>query len=87
MSDELQDAFKAMADSFINLANSYATKVPNGEISAAFLYAAARYNVFTFATTDNKPENWKDEAEQYFVEQYRKMLKDHLCDSSLEKPE
>ena len=46
-------------------------------MSAAFLYAAARYNAFNFFATDGAEEN-EARAIEYYSRQYRALLEEHF---------
>ncbi len=84
MSDTDKDQeFYAMADAFIETANSYGGKVEPGKISATFLYAAARFNAFLMASSSGSAEQFasrKDESVKYLMAEYRKMLEEHFSD-------
>lgn len=84
MSDNgIDAAFWERADAIIHLANEQGTKVPNSNVSASLLYAAARFNAFIVANGATSAETMrkdKDEAIQYFTEEYRKMLSQNLDD-------
>lgn len=74
----MQEAdFHEVADEFINLANQLSEDWALPFLSAAFLYAAARFNAHFFYQTDGDPEK-RRQAEQYYCDQYRKMLKECL---------
>lgn len=76
-------AFWERADAIIHLANEQGTKVPNSNVSASLLYAAARFNAFIVANGASSAEGMqkdKEEAIQYFTEEYRKMLSQNLDD-------
>jgi len=73
--------FFEMADAFINLANEYGDKGAIGKVSAALLFAAARYNAFYVATVEDiSLENERGVAMEYFTRQYQSMLNDNLDD-------
>ncbi|GGY56988.1 DUF3144 domain-containing protein [Pseudoduganella albidiflava] len=84
MSDNgIDAAFWERADAIIHLANEQGTKVPNSNVSASLLYAAARFNAFivaTGATSAEAMEKDKEEAIRYFTDEYRKMLSQNLDD-------
>jgi hypothetical protein len=44
--DITQQQFLDMVDRFINLANDVGKSLPRSKVSAALLFAAARYNAF-----------------------------------------
>lgn len=81
--DKVPKEFFDRADAIINLVNSQLDNEPLSKVSASTLYAAARFNAFISAANYSSGEDMaKDSAEiiDYFVEQYRKMLKDNLED-------
>ena len=74
---KLQEAdFHEVADEFINLANELSDDWAKPFLSAAFMYAAARYNAHFFYETDGEAGKRAD-AIDYYCDQYRKML--HEC--------
>jgi len=68
-----ENDFHEVADEFIHLANELSEEWAMPFLSAAFMYAAARYNTFFFFTTDGAQEN-QSSAIDYYCDQYRKML-------------
>jgi hypothetical protein len=75
--------FYAMADAFIALANQQAKNTDPGRVSAAFLYAAARFNIFLGATGANSADDFaakKENLLSYFMAEYQKMLEEHFAD-------
>jgi hypothetical protein len=69
--------FLKLVDKFIDLANQLAQQGKDGEVSAAILFAAGRYNAFNFlshgGTDDKRPE-----AVEFYVSEYRKALESNL---------
>ncbi|HTD24350.1 MAG TPA: DUF3144 domain-containing protein [Terriglobales bacterium] len=70
--------FFDVADKFIHLANELSKKWPTTRISAAIMYASARYNAFNFFVKDGKDET-QQKAIEYYCEQYKKMLKENMA--------
>jgi hypothetical protein len=71
------------ADSFIELANEHCSAVGRGKVSAALMYGSARFQAWNAACWSDDVEDMKQKREEtveYFVEQYRRMLEDHLDD-------
>ncbi|MES9946143.1 MAG: DUF3144 domain-containing protein [Candidatus Thiodiazotropha sp.] len=64
--------FREVADEFIHLAPF---------LSAAFMYAAAWYNIHFFYASDGASEN-RTKAVDYYCDQYRKMLMECMHDFS-----
>ena len=75
--EETNEEFFSAADAFIKVANDLTEDFEPQRVSAVMLFAATRYNAFTFYSTDGKPEN-RARAVEYMCEQYRKMLNDNL---------
>ncbi len=84
MSDTEKDQeFYDLANSFIELANKRTPEVDKGKVSAAFLYAAARFNTFVVASSAANVEqfmSYKENAFDYMVGEYKKMLEEHFKD-------
>ena len=69
--------FLTLVDEFVALANRLAENRDDGEVSAAILFAAGRYNAFNFVTRDGVPEN-RARAVDFYVSEYRKALEQNL---------
>jgi hypothetical protein len=65
--------FLKLVDEFIHVANRLAVDGKDGEVSAAILFAAGRYNAFNFVT-HNGTEQDRERAVEYYVTEYRKAL-------------
>ena len=65
--------FLKLVDEFIHLANRLAEDVNDGEVSAAILFAAGRYNAFNFVSHDGTEQD-KERAVDFYVSEYRKAL-------------
>ncbi|MDP2252879.1 MAG: DUF3144 domain-containing protein [Thiobacillus sp.] len=82
MSDVLRDKpFYDMADAYIALANTQLSDAKPSRVSAAALFAAARFNAFVIAAAaENKAQliAEKEAAIAYFMEQYEKMLRENI---------
>ena len=72
-----EEVFHEVADEFINLANDLSDDWALPFLSAAIMYAAARYNAFNFQSTDGDV-NKREEAIRYYTEQYGKMLRENM---------
>ncbi len=81
---EVDDEFYERADAHIHLSNDQITeKVSRGKVSASFMYGVARFNSYVTATGWNNRKEFtegKDEAIEYFVSEYRKMLVENMED-------
>ena len=81
MTSEVDKAFFERADAYITLANEQATDVSRGKISASMMFATARFNAWVSASGTESGEELaavKDEALEYFLGEYRKMLEENL---------
>jgi hypothetical protein len=73
--------FFERADAYITLANDQATNVSRGKVSASMMFATARFNAWVSASGTDSGEDLasvRDEALEYFVGEYRKMLEENL---------
>jgi len=77
--------FHEVADEFIHLANRLCDEWAPNLLSAAILYAAARYNAFHFMDT-NGDAGEEDKAVAFYTEQYRRMLMENLQEMREELP-
>lgn len=84
MSDnEIPPEFWERADEVIALANEQVQGSTIGKVSVSLLYAAARFNSFDVASSAidvDEMKKDKEEAIDYFMEQYKKMLIENLDD-------
>jgi len=78
---EVPKEFFDVVDQFIQLANKLAKEFSSSRISSTLLYAAARYNAFNFYALDSDIEE-KEDAVEYYCEQYKKMLLDNFDELS-----
>ena len=65
--------FLKRVDEFIALANRMAETEGDGEVSAAILFAAGRYNAFNFLSHDGTEQD-RPKAVEFYVSEYRKAL-------------
>ena len=79
---EKNNGFLKRADDHIALANEQMNEeLTQGEISASFLYGAARFNAWIAACSFESAQEMKEgkeEAVEYFIEQYKLALEEHL---------
>ncbi len=82
MSDVQRDKqFWDLADAYIALANTQLNEAKPSRVSAAALFAAARFNAFVItAATESKAQliAEKESAIAYFLNQYETMLRENL---------
>ena len=82
--DSADDEFFDRADAHIHLSNEQITEeIGKGKVSASMMYATARFNSWITACGWDSAEelsNAKEEAIEYFMTEYRKMLEEHLDD-------
>ena len=69
--------FLKLVDEFIHLANQLAEERNDGEVSAAILFAAGRYNAFNFLS-HNGMEQDQEKAVEFYVAEYHKALISNL---------
>jgi len=69
--------FLKLVDEFIDLANRLAQDGKDGEVSAAILFAAGRYNAFNFVS-HNGSEQDQENAIEFYVSEYRRALVSNL---------
>lgn len=72
-----EEVFHEVADEFINLANELSDDWAQPFLSAAIMYAAARFNAFNFQSIDGNADN-REEAIRHYTEQYSKMLRENM---------
>jgi hypothetical protein len=70
--------FLQLVDEFIHLANRLAETRNDGEVSAAILFAAGRYNAFNFITRGGSDAD-QAQAEEFYVSEYRKALVSNIA--------
>jgi len=83
MTTETDDQFYARADEHIHTANEQLDGDNRGKVSASMMYATARFNAWISACTSQTGDELlsaKSDILEYFVEQYRQMLEEHLDD-------
>ncbi len=69
--------FLKLVDQFIHLANQLAEDGKDGEVSAAILFAAGRYNAFNFLSHSDGKQN-QEKAVEFYVSEYRKAITSNL---------
>jgi hypothetical protein len=71
-------AFFDLVTRFLDEANALNDRAHRSRISAALLFAAARYNAFTWIHRNTMPEQTEGEAVEFFADHYRKMWRENL---------
>jgi hypothetical protein len=69
--------FLKLVDEFIHLANRLAEDGKDGEVSAAILFAAGRYNAFNFLSHSDGEQD-QEQAVEFYVSEYRKAITSNL---------
>jgi hypothetical protein len=69
--------FLERVDQFVELANRLAEGGMQGEVSAAILFAAGRYNAFNFLSNDGAQQD-QEQAVEFYVSEYRKAIVSNL---------
>ncbi|RQO37292.1 DUF3144 domain-containing protein [Herminiimonas sp. KBW02] len=75
--------FWDIADTFIHLANENCKGAERGQVCAAMMYAAARFNAFTASVDAPNGAIYKSEQEPavaYFRTEFEKMLRENFRD-------
>jgi hypothetical protein len=72
-------AFFDLVTRFLNEANAMTDQVHRSRVSAAILFAAARYNAFTWLHRETMAEQSEEAALEMFSDHYRKMWKENLA--------
>ena len=84
MPKEADSAFYTRADQHIDLSNKQLTEEKNrGKVSASMMFATARFNAWISACQCGSGEEMaagRDEALEYFCDQYRLALAENLDD-------
>ena len=73
--------FRELADAFIAVANKQSKNENPGMVSASFLYAAARFNIFIVAASSGSANEFvskKEDSLDALMAEYKKMLEDHF---------
>ena len=70
--------FLKLVDEFIHFANRLAKGGKDGEVSAAILFAAGRYNAFNFISHQGAKQD-QEKAVEFYVSEYRKALVSNLA--------
>jgi hypothetical protein len=74
-----QKAFFEMADVFVAAANGLTARATPAQISAAMLYATARWNAFVAQSQGLPPGEIDEEAVAYFRGEYEAALRENLA--------
>jgi TPR repeat protein len=69
--------FLERVDQFVELANRLAQGGMQGDVSAAILFAAGRYNAFNFLSNDGAQQD-QQQAVDFYVSEYRKAIVSNL---------
>jgi hypothetical protein len=71
--------FLKLVDQFVFLANKLSESNSTGEVSAAILFAAGRYNAFNFLTqSQNGTKQEQAAAVDFYVSEYRNAITSNL---------
>lgn len=83
MANETDQDFYNRADAIIELANTHIADSSRGKASASLMYANARFSAWVSACGCRNVEELaaaKQQAVDYFVEEFRLMLEENLTD-------
>lgn len=80
--DTNNNGYLKRADAHIALANEQLEQnITQGEVSASFMYGAARFNAWMAASSLESAQDLSDEKEkiiEYFMSEYKLALEEHL---------
>ena len=77
---ELPAEFLEAADRFVALANEVGESHAHDWVRAVLMYAAARYNAFSWLTDDHAATQDANEAANYFASEYRTMFRENISE-------
>lgn len=83
MANETDQDFYNRADTIIELANTHIADSSRGKTSASLMYANARFSAWVSACGCRNAEELaaaKQQAVDYFVEEFRLMMEENLTD-------
>lgn len=81
MSDQKEEIPKSvMADKFIEVANEFTQTQSKECVSAAIMFAAARYSAFEITSKSKNLMTDKNDALNWFTAEYRRMLEANIDD-------
>jgi len=74
----IPEEFYQLVDEFILQANQLNEQWPRSRISAALMYAAARYNAHNWVYREVDLEQTAEQATDWYMNQYRGMFQDNV---------
>lgn len=80
---EADEGFWDLVDEFVSLANRQCEQGNGDKVSAALLYASARFNAYAIASEVESAAELGEEkaaAQQYFTQQYQQMFEQNVDD-------
>lgn len=84
--ENIEAQFFEVVDRFISRANTLGEKYPKAQVSAALLFAAARYNAFNWVNRSMLLEQTPDEAALAFRAEYETMFRDNVSNLTQSRP-
>ena len=76
-------AFRKRADQYIHVANQQVDEEEFEKVSASFIYASSRFASFVVAANSENADDMQNDRQQaidYFTQQFRGMLVDNIDD-------
>ena len=73
--------FKTMADTYIDVGNTFLEEHDSNLVGSSFIYGAARFSAFVVASGSKDLEQYKanrDNAIEHFVGHFKQMLEENL---------
>lgn len=80
MNEGIEISRAEMADKFIELANEFSKTESKERVSAAIMFAAARYNAFEASSKSNDLKKDKNDALNWYSLEYKRMLDANIND-------
>ena len=77
---ELPAEFLDAAERFVGLANEVGESRAPDWVRTVLMYAAARYNAYSWLTGDHAATQSADEAANYFASEYRTMFRENISE-------
>jgi len=77
---ELPAEFLDAAERFVALANEIGESRASDWVRTVLMYAAARYNAFSWLTDGHAAAQDADEAANYFASEYRTMFRENVSE-------
>lgn len=85
--DITEDQFFELVDRFVAQANEFGQRFPQSRVSAAILFAAARFNAFQWVNRSQLLQQTPEEATVAFRAEYEAMFRENLRSFGVLQPD